>query len=540
VLAESAAAGDHAQAVELYGGEFLSGFHVGGALEFELWVDAERHRLRATAARCALELAAGCQLAQRPLEAVRWARRAIEIEPLEERPNRMLVELLGGVGDRPAALAAYDRFAERLARQLDLEPDPETRRIADGLRSQPVGGGEPETEPGPDVPMRHAVHESAVGRETADPVQHPRTRRRAARLGAFVLTVAGSLVFGWRISREIANTAPSNVPRSVHRVDGRSADPGAYDAYVKGLYHSSRWPQPKTEQAAIRSYEEAISDDPTFAAAHAGLAEVLLYTVGVSREELERGRTAAIRAVQLSPALPEAYVALGVARMREWDWSSSEKALTRAIALDPNSSRAHQWYAQLLRQMMRLDEAASEARRAAELDPLSLQVKTLTVGGVLFNQRRYDDAIRVWDSVLELDPEYGLAIYHKGLAYAMQGRGAEVISAVDRSAALLAGGRYELATMWLRGLGHALSGERADAEAILRQLETRYSSAPRAPGLIATLHLRLGRPEAALEWLERGYDRRDPPLANITSEPWFDSIRSRPRFRALRAKLGLP
>jgi DNA-binding SARP family transcriptional activator/Tfp pilus assembly protein PilF len=541
MVAELASAGDHTSAVELYTGEFLSGFHLGGAPDFELWMDAERHRLRATAARSALELAAGCRSAQRPLEAVRWVRRAIEIEPLEERPNRMLIELLAEAGDRRAALAAYDRFTQRLARELDVGPDRETRRIADGVRSQLADEQHQAVEPTPVLPVPDAADESAIERQSAHSIHRARTRRqRVVRGGAFSLAVAASAALGWGIVTAIRDSALSNAPPAVHRVAVRSADPDAYDSYVKGLYHSSRWPQPTTEQAAIREYEEAITKDPTFAAAHAGLAEVLLYTVGVSTEELERGKSAATRAVRLNPALPEAYVALGIARMREWDWSSSEKALTRAIALDPNSSLAHQWYAQLLRQMMRLDEAANEARRAAELDPLSLQVKTLTVGGVLFNQHRYDDAIQVWNSVLELDPGYGLAIYHKGLAYAMQGRGTEAIEAGERSAGPLAGGRYETATMWLRGLGYALSGKRDRAEAVLRLLETRHSSAPRAPGMIAALHHRLGREDAALQWLERGYQRRDPPLANITSEPWFDSLRSHPRFRALRAKIGLP
>jgi tetratricopeptide (TPR) repeat protein len=175
-----------------------------------------------------------------------------------------------------------------------------------------------------------------------------------------------------------------------------------------------------------------------------------------------------------------------------------------------------------------------------ELDQLSLQIRTLAVGGVLFNQRRYDEAIRVWKHVLELDRDYGLAEYHLGLAYAMQGRGADVIAAADRAAAPLAGGRYELANVWLRGVGYVLTGQRDQAEAVLRQLENEHASEPRVPGHIAVLHLRLGRTEQALDWLERGYARRDPPLANITSEPWFDDLRDHPRFQDLRRRIGLP
>lgn len=61
----------------------------------------------------------------------------------------------------------------------------------------------------------------------------------------------------------------------------------------------------------------------------------------------------------------------------------------------------------------------SEAQRALELDPFSLAVRTM-MGWVLFSQRRYDDALDVWQGVLELEPEYGLAIYNLGLAYWMK------------------------------------------------------------------------------------------------------------------------
>lgn len=133
-----AAAGSHAEALQLYTGEFLRGLHTSDAAEFERWLDAERHQLAATATACALDLAASCRAAKQPFEAAQWARRASEIAPLEERPNRILIELLAEAGDRPAALSAYQRFTERLALDLDLAPSVETRRIADRLRSQPL------------------------------------------------------------------------------------------------------------------------------------------------------------------------------------------------------------------------------------------------------------------------------------------------------------------------------------------------------------------------------------------------------------------
>ena len=537
-----AMAGDFAAALELYLGDFLPGFHVSQAPEFEQWLEAERSRLRATVTSCALELASNYQAIGHFQDALAWARRAVEIGPLEERPNRMLIELLAATGDRPAALAAYERFAHRLAVELDLDPGPETTSLAERLRK------DPRSVPTPPLPSAVAepVSETSDCEPPSPPERLPLAEPRHGRGGQWrrsaiaLLTVAAGLVAVALAFPRLGEDAARDPVTSIARGNSLRPPPESYAAYVRGLYQARRWPQPRTEKLAIREYENALATDSSFAPARAALVQVLLYTAGSSTADLARAKREAHRAVELNPRLPEAHVALGIARMRDWDWKGSEEALRRAIAFDSNSAVAHQWYAQLLRLTMRLEEAAVEARRAAELDPLSLQIKTMIIGGVLFNQHRYDDAIRVWENVLELDSSYALAAYHEGLAYAMLGRGEDVVAATDRVTSALANGRYELPTIWLRGMGYAIMGQRARAEAVLRQLESQYASVPRAPGLAAALHLRLGRAERALDWLERGYARRDPALANITSEPWFDEIRTHPRFRALRARMGLP
>jgi eukaryotic-like serine/threonine-protein kinase len=312
----------------------------------------------------------------------------------------------------------------------------------------------------------------------------------------------------------------------------RRPDPEAYDAYLKGRYYSAMADEGALE-TAIRYYEEAIAKDPTFAGAYAALAEALFRPAVFDGP---RASVAARTALDLDPALPEAYAALGMARRLEWDWSGSEAAFQRAIELNPNSSVAHQWYAQLLRTTMRFDEALSEARLAAELDPLSLFVRTM-VGFVLSDQGRNDEAIEVFDEVLELEPEFGLAIFNQGLVYAEQGRGEDVISAARRAKAARLSS-WEPGTTWLLGVGYALSGQRDRAEEILRELEAR--SATTYPGYIAVLHHMLGDEDKALAWLEKGYELRAPWLPYSTSEPWFDDLRDHPRFRALRAKMGLP
>jgi tetratricopeptide (TPR) repeat protein len=151
---------------------------------------------------------------------------------------------------------------------------------------------------------------------------------------------------------------------------------------------------------------------------------------------------------------------------------------------------------------------------------------------VLFNQRQYDEALKVWKGVLELEPEYGLAIYNQGLVYWMKGMGKEVItSAQQAKTARLSVG--ELHADWLLTIGYALSGQRDSAQAMLREREF-------PPALAAAVHHVLGDDDEAIDFLERAVAMRLPGVPNITSEPLFDDLRDHPRFRALRSAMELP
>jgi len=309
----------------------------------------------------------------------------------------------------------------------------------------------------------------------------------------------------------------------------------AYDAYLKARYYHAQIGGQEPVQTAIRYYQESIAKDPTFAEAHAALAIAFAPNLGALPAD-DLAEKEARRALELNPALSEAHVALGLTHMKNWDWVAAEAAFKRAIQIDPSATMAHQWYAQLLRDTMRLDEALREARRSEELDPLALSVRTM-VGWVLFNQHKYDDAIHVWDAVLQLDPNYGLAYYNKGLAYAMKGLGDEAITAARNASGRWRTGRSEQQIVWLHGIGHAVAGRREQAEAVLRDLQVRDPGVYTPSAIIRAV---LGDYELSLELLEKDYDLHRTVLPSATSEPWFDSMRSHPGFRALRAKMGVP
>ena len=124
-----------ADAVLAYGGEFLPGFSIEGAAAFNEWLDEMRPRLRNRAARAGWALAEQQERSGDMTAAAASARRAAELTVDDETAIRQLMSLLDRTGDGTGAIRAYEDFATRLRRDLDLEPSAETRALHDSLRA---------------------------------------------------------------------------------------------------------------------------------------------------------------------------------------------------------------------------------------------------------------------------------------------------------------------------------------------------------------------------------------------------------------------
>ena len=128
--------GNPTEALDLYRGEFLDGFHVNDVSpEYEEWVDRTRARLRRKAAAAAWAAADAVEKGGENDQAIALARRARDLEPDQEAGWRRLMSLHERVGDRVGALRAYDELADRLAREFDAKPAPETTALAQSIRT---------------------------------------------------------------------------------------------------------------------------------------------------------------------------------------------------------------------------------------------------------------------------------------------------------------------------------------------------------------------------------------------------------------------
>jgi tetratricopeptide (TPR) repeat protein len=257
---------------------------------------------------------------------------------------------------------------------------------------------------------------------------------------------------------------------------------------------------------ALAAFERAVTLDPRYARAWAGLADAanfLSWFGGLAPEEsARRGREAAEKALEIAPSLAEAQDALGfVLFYHDFALVEAEARLKRALELQPGLAMSHYWYAGLLSASGKHEEAIARIRAAQELDPLSPLVNA-DAGWYYFYARRYSEAIEECRRIVRIDPEYAWAHQCIVAAARKAGREEDVLES-----------RKELARL---------------------QERTPDEAPPyRSPYALALERLGLGDRAGSLDALEEAYEERDPFLVNAGVDPRLDELHGEPRFRRL-------
>jgi len=310
----------------------------------------------------------------------------------------------------------------------------------------------------------------------------------------------------------------------------RPTNPEAYQLYLKGRSHLETWTDSGI-RVAIDYFERAIQKDPSSALAYAGLAEAAVR----GGEGVAKAREAALRALQTDDELSEAHAMMGLVRFRyDWDWEGAESEFRRAVELNPNSTVAHHYHAHNLLVMGRTEEALVESKRWIELDPFS-PAPYEHLGWDYVGLRRYDEAIEALRKSLQLDPNFHEAIYSLALAFVQKGMLGEAIAQLRRAIDLSGRDPRDLAGL---GQAYALSGRRDEAWKILK--EVKESSSRRNVLWVAEVYAALGDKDHAFEYLEKAYRDRDFTFEFLKYEPYWESLRSDPRFKDLLRRIGLP
>ncbi|HET7497963.1 MAG TPA: hypothetical protein VFM00_06660, partial [Candidatus Eisenbacteria bacterium] len=314
--------------------------------------------------------------------------------------------------------------------------------------------------------------------------------------------------------------------------------PEAFEAYLRGRYFWNRRTKGSLEQA-LAQFRRAAALDTAYAPAYAGIADVYVildaYAGAPPGETFPRAREAALRALRLDDGLAEAHTALARVRLHyDRDLPGAQSEFRRAIECNPGYATAHHAYSIYLRDVGRHEDAIAEAMRARALDPIA-PIINANLGDTYFYARRYDKAIAQHRETLAMDPEFGPSHLYLGSALERSGRFREALGEIERARSLVGDSTYGLGPL---GFTAARAGETGRAQAALRELTALQASGRASSADIALIEAGLGHRDAAIRWLTRAYERRDP-LNNLGVDPRFDTLRGDSRFHALLAGLGL-
>jgi TolB-like protein/DNA-binding winged helix-turn-helix (wHTH) protein/Tfp pilus assembly protein PilF len=317
-------------------------------------------------------------------------------------------------------------------------------------------------------------------------------------------------------------------------------DPEAHSLYLKGRFFAAQR-TPDGLRRALDLYQEALSREPRYAAAQAGIADANLirawYGLADGPEALAQALRAAEAAVSLDPASADAHTALACARLyHDWDWAGAELEFRRAIALNPSHATArHRYGYYYLRPRRRTEQAIAELKQALRLDPLSLSV-SVGLADLYVDAGRTDEALGQARRTLELNPQFHVARIVEAEAHEKAGRPSEAIATYEKAVAET---RATLTPVVELARLLARLGRTAEARARLAEGRT----AGRAfvfPSRLARLHMALGEPEKALAVLLQAEGAKSVGLEHVKHDPVFAPLREDARFAALVQRVGPP
>jgi adenylate cyclase len=316
-------------------------------------------------------------------------------------------------------------------------------------------------------------------------------------------------------------------------------DFAAYELYLRGR----NWFHQYTEEGFRRSlldYHAAVDRDPGFALAWASIAwahtELCIGgSVGKSPEEaIALAKKAATQALVIDPELGEAHGISALIQFAfDFDWEGAERSFLRAIELSPGSAEALQHYGWLCSSLGRHDDALRQLRRAREVDPLVIPTDVVTH---LLRAGRIGEGLEEARKSAREQP--GTPRCHSVLGWALifSGEEAAGIASLERAVALSPG-----ATLFLSQLGQAcaLGGDAKRARQILDEMHERSAREFVSPYHFAYVYAGLGEADAAIDCLERAFERRSGAIYGIKGSFLFRNLRDHPRFKSLLRRMNL-
>jgi tetratricopeptide (TPR) repeat protein len=336
--------------------------------------------------------------------------------------------------------------------------------------------------------------------------------------------------------------SPVRGPKSTTASGVKSANPAAYDAYMRGKVNVSS-ENPENNAAAIKLFQEAIAADPSFAAAYAELARAYsikarLFAPGVDKKKLnEEAEVDVDKALALDPNLPEGYFARGLILWTPYKRFPHEQAVyayKRAIELNPNFDEAHHQLGYVYLHIGLLDQGQRELETALAINPGNTLAR-FRLGQIEMCRAKYEEAFQIFDSTpLEKNP---IVAAYKANALFRLGRTEEASALIEQ---LLKdypkdeGGQV----ISVKAMMLAKAGKQREAEAAIQHaidIGRGYIHFHHTSYNMASAYALMNQPEPAMKWLQVTAEEGFPNYPLFEGDANLDNLRKDPRFIAFMA-----
>ena len=305
-----------------------------------------------------------------------------------------------------------------------------------------------------------------------------------------------------------------------------SLDPRATEAYLLGKHYFSKWTS-DSERQAVEQFQKAVTIEPNYADAWAGLADawtVLAMVGGIGVREAEKPtRESALKAIEIDPANSAAHVSMCfIYNNYDFNWAEGEKECRRGMELDPNNAKAHFAYAYLLSRLERWDEMAEQMDQAMKLDPAEPWWPSV-FGSFLIQARRFEEVENNLKRAIKIDPNYRPTYMGLSNLYIERGRFDEALEVREKKGFT---GPLEIAYVYAR------KGDRKKALELLNQYsgEDLYQ--------LALVYAALDNFDKAFEVINLSLDRGEGFMFGYGNFPVLDKLKPDPRWKAVRRRMN--
>lgn len=316
---------------------------------------------------------------------------------------------------------------------------------------------------------------------------------------------------------------------------GGTHSPEAFDAFLRGALAYGLASGEDSDREALRDFDQAISIDPNYAAAHAARSRTLTVIANNYAPKSEipdyyrRAIAAARSAIRIAPSLGEGYSALGFVLFNgQLDAKGAAGPYQRSYELGYGNAEILSAYANFAGRIGRFDDGREAIARAQKLDPLNAAVFR-NAGLLEYAARDFAAAESQFRIALSINPK-------AKNVFGSLGDIAFVRGDLDEARSLF--GKEGDPISRLRGL--AIVDMKAGKDQLA---QSEYAELMKEGG--ETVHYQQaqvlaqwGRNEEALTQLEKAYALRDAGLVRLRNDPLLDPVREDARFTRLEQTIG--